>query len=170
MLRGFKHALCAPGHRDPTETETELCLGVSWGDTGQQWAATGAGALGAVDLGMAYTLLEEVTINPTIEPQELTHDWGNRLLEGTNRTCAHQDPGEKSSDHTRDWCRLARECPGVSGRGVGRRWPAAGLGALTVAVCAWGLLKEVTIIFITSTIVWPQVKQGGKTAFLPFNR
>ena len=36
---------------------------------------------------------------------------------------------------------------------------AAGLGALSVAVHAWDLLKEVTIIFITSTIVWPQVKQ-----------
>ena len=29
----------------------------------------------------------------------------------------------------------------------------------------WDLLKEVTIIFTTSTIVWPQVKQqGGNTA------
>ena len=35
-----------------------------------------------------------------------------------------------------------------------------GLGVLRVAV-----LKEVTIIFITSTIVWSQVKQqGGNTA------
>ena len=54
--------------------------------------------------------------------------------------------------------RLARECPGVSGGGVGRRWPAAGLGALSAAVCVWGLLKELPIIFITYTIVWPQVK------------
>jgi len=30
----------------------------------------------------------------------------------------------------------------------------AKMGALSVAVCAWDLLKEVTIIFITSTIVW----------------
>ena len=30
--------------------------------------------------------MEEVTINPTIEQPELTQDWGNRLLEGTNRT------------------------------------------------------------------------------------
>ena len=38
---------------------------------------------------MAQALLEEVTINPTIELLELTQDWGNRLLEGTNRTlCA----------------------------------------------------------------------------------
>ena len=30
---------------------------------------------------------------------------------------------------------------------------------------AWDLLKEVAIIFITSTIIWPQVKQqGGNTA------
>ena len=34
-------------------------------------------------------------------------------------------------------------------------WPAAGLGALSVAVPAWDLLREVAIIFITSTIVWP---------------
>ena len=41
----------------------------------------------------------------------------------------------------------------VWGGGVGRQWPAAGLGALSVAVGAWDLWKEVTIIFITSTIV-----------------
>ena len=52
-----------------------------------------------------------------------------------------------------------------SGGDVGRRWPAAGLGALSVSMPAWDLLKEVTIIFITSTTVWSQVKQqGGNTA------
>ena len=51
--------------------------------------------------------------------------------------------------------------------GEGQRWPAAGSGPLTGAVHAWDLLKEVTIIFITSTIVWPQVRQkGGNTALL----
>ena len=44
---------------------------------------------------------------------------------------------------------------------MGWQWPAAGSGALSAAVPAWDLLKEVTIIFITSTIVWPQVKQQG---------
>ena len=92
-LGGLKQTLCTPGPRDPTETETELCLSVSCGGTGQQWPVVGAGALGAVDLGMARGLLEEVTINPTIEPPELTQDWGNRLLEGTNKTlCA---PGSR---------------------------------------------------------------------------
>ena len=39
-------------HQEP-ETETELCLGVSWGGASQQWTAVGAEALGAADLGVA---------------------------------------------------------------------------------------------------------------------
>ena len=137
---------------------------------GQELPAAGACTLGAVDLGMAYSLLEEVTINLTIEPPELTQHWGNRLLEGTHKTCAHQDPGERSSDPTRDGPRLAHECSGVSGRGVGWWWPAAESGALSAAVHAWKLLKEVSIIFITSTIVRPQVKQQGGNTAPPTNR
>ena len=34
----------------------------------------------------------------------------------------------------------------------------------------WDLLKEVTIIFSTSTIVWPQVKQQGGNTAPPFSR
>ena len=37
------------------------------------------------------------------------------------------------------------------------------MGAWTVAVHAWDLLREVTIIFITSTIVWPQVSRREGT-------
>ena len=40
---------------------------------------------------------------------------------------------------------------------MGQWWPAAGLGVSTVAVHAGDLLKEVTIIFFTSTIVWSLV-------------
>ena len=58
----------------------------------------------------------------------------------------------------------------MSGRGVGWWWPAAGLGALSVAVRAWDLLKEVAIIFITSTIVWLQVKQQEGNTALYINR
>ena len=53
LLEGIDRNVCVPGPRDPTETETELCLSVSCGGTGQQWTAAGAGALGAADLGMA---------------------------------------------------------------------------------------------------------------------
>ena len=52
---------------------------------------------------------------------------------------------------------IACECPEVSSRGVVQGWPAAGLGTLSAAVCAWILLQEVVIIFTTSMIVWSQV-------------
>ena len=49
----LKQTLCAPGPKDPTETETEQSLSVSCADTCQQWTAAEAGALGASDLGRA---------------------------------------------------------------------------------------------------------------------
>ena len=45
-----------------------------------------------------------------------------------------------------------------------------GLRTLNAAVHAWGLLKEVSIIFITSTVVWPQVKQQGENPAPPIKR
>ena len=49
-------------------------------------------------------------------------------------------------------------------------WVGGGLlqvGALSVAVPVWGLLKEVAIIFSTSTIVWPQVNNREGTQLHP---
>ena len=46
---------------------------------------------------------------------------------------------------------------------MGQQWPAAGLGALSVAMHSWDLLKEVAIIVITSTIVWPKVNNREGT-------
>ena len=74
MLRGLKHTWCTPGPKNPTETETELCLSVCCGDMGQQRPAAEAEPLGVGDLGVAYALLEEVTINPPIELPELIQD------------------------------------------------------------------------------------------------
>ena len=51
--QGLKQTLCALEPRDPTETETELCLTIFCGGTGQQWPASGTGALGSAGLGMA---------------------------------------------------------------------------------------------------------------------
>ena len=65
------------------------------------------------------------------------------------KPCVHQDPGERSSVPTRDWARLACECPGVSGGGVRVQWLAVGSGALNTTVHALVLLKEVAIITIT---------------------
>ena len=42
-------------------------------------------------------------------------------------------------------------------RGIGQWWPATGLGTLSAAVCAWILFQGVSIIFMTSMIVWSQV-------------
>ena len=56
----------------------------------------------------------------TIDLPDLTHDWGNRLWGwgwggAQTEPCAQEDPGERSSDPTKDWPRFAREGPGVSG-------------------------------------------------------
>ena len=70
-------------------------MSVSCGGKGQQRTAAGTGALGAADLGMAKALLEKSVINPTIEPPELTQDWGNKLLEGTNKSLCTPGPRRK---------------------------------------------------------------------------
>ena len=59
--------------------------------------------------------------------------------------------------------RLAYGCPGFSTEGMGQWWLVARLGAWIAAVPAWDLLREVTIIFITSTIVWPQISSREGT-------
>ena len=41
---------------------------------------------------------------------------------------------------------------------------------VTLSTVGHALLKEVTIIFTTSTRVWPQVKQEGGNRALPINR
>ena len=50
---------------------------------------------------------------------------------------------------------------------MGWQQPAAGSGALSVAVRAWDLLKGVAIIFISSIIVRSQVNNRGGTQPLP---
>ena len=151
--RGSEDSNKPSAHQDPRTPKRLKQNSVSCGGKGQNWPATGAGVLGAADLLMAYALLEEVTINPTIESPELTQDWGNRLLEGRNRTLCAPGPSRKEYWPTRDWPRLAHECLGVYGEGLGQWWPSTGLGELSIAVPAWDLPKEVTIIFITSAMV-----------------
>ena len=99
---------------------------------------------------MAQVLLEEVAINPTIELPELTQDWEIDSWRA-QQNLVHQGPGERNSDPTGDCPRLNCGGPGASSEG---RWcSAAGLGAGTITVHAWDLLRELTIVFITSTIV-----------------
>ena len=53
---------------------------------------------------------------------------------------------------------------------MGQRWPVAGYRALSVAEWAEDLLKEITIIFITSTMVWSQIKQQRGNTALPIKQ
>ena len=53
---------------------------------------------------------------------------------------------------------------------MGYLWPAAESVALSEAVHAQDLFKEIAIIFITSTIVWSQVKKEGWNTAPPINR
>ena len=68
--------------------------------------------------------------SPVTSPQSCQnlHRTGKYTLGGHKQKLAHQDPGERNSDPTRDWPRLACECPGASSGCMGQCWPAAGLG------------------------------------------
>ena len=66
---------------------------------------------------------------------ELSQDWGNRLLEATNKTLCTPGPRRKEKCTQK---RLSQTCvcPGVSSGGMGRQWPAEGSGALNRTVLA----------------------------------
>ena len=53
------------------------------------WSAV---ALGTAELGVSQALLEEVAINSTAELSKLIQDWGNKLLEGTNKILCAPGP------------------------------------------------------------------------------
>ena len=58
------------------------------------WVSKGRG-FGSSRPGFGISLLEGVAINPTVELPELTQDWGNRHLEGTNKTLCAAGPRRK---------------------------------------------------------------------------
>ena len=91
---------------------------------------------------------------------------GKQALGGHKQNLVHQYPGERSRDPTRECPRLARECPGEV-------WSAVAccrVGATECSSACTGPSEGGAIIFITSTIVWPQVKQQGGNTALPINR
>ena len=75
----------------------------------------------------------------------------------------HQDQGEGAAtpqEPTPDVPVSVQESPVEVWAGGGLL---QGLGAPTVVVRAWDLLREVTVTFITSTMVWPQVNNRKGT-------
>ena len=106
---GSYETLCTPGPRDLTKTESELCLSISCGSTGQQWTAAGAGALGAADLGWVQltwvwhkTSWRRSPLTPPQSCQNLHRTGETNSWRAQTEPCAHQDPGERSSDPRRD--------------------------------------------------------------------
>ena len=97
-------------------------------------------------------------------------DFGAQENKGHKQNLVHTRTQEKGAVTPQETDPDTPMSPGVSSRGVGQQWPAAGLGALSIAVCAWDLLKEGTIIFITYTTVQSQVKQQGGNTAPPINR
>ena len=159
--RRLKQTLCSPGPRDPTWLSRN-CVWVSPEEV-------------RVSGGLPQGQQIWVWHTPSWRRSPLTHHraaktytgLGNRLLEGTNRTsCAPEPRRNEQWPHRR--LTQTCPCPGFSSGNAGQRGPAAGLGTVSVAMCAWDLFKEVTIILITSTIVWHLIKQQGeKTAPTP---
>ena len=98
-------------------------------------------------------------MNPTREPQNLHRTGETDSWRAQTNAAVHQDPEERSSDPTRNRPKHSPECPGGSTRGISQGWHAAGLRALSAAVCAWDLWKEVAIISISSSVVWPWSKK-----------
>ena len=144
MLRGLKQTLCTQGPRDPTETETELCLsvdccrgrGFGCGRPGYGIRPLGGGCHWLhYRAARPYIGLEKQTLGGHI--QNLVH---TRTQEKGAVTPQEMDPDLPTSVQEFLWW--------THGSAVA----CCGLGALRAAVYAWDLLKEVAIIFITSTI------------------
>ena len=87
--------------------------------------------------------MEEVAINPTIEPPELTQDWGKQTLGGhkQNLVCTRtQEKGAVNPQETDlDMTMSVQKSPAEA-------WVGGGLlhgQSLSAVMCAWDILKEV---------------------------
>ena len=165
---GLKQTSCATGARDLTETEAELFLNVSCGGTGQQWPATGAGALDGADLRMHKPSWRRSPLTSSHYCQNL-HRTGDMGSGGTRTLCTPGHRGKKQWPNTK----LTQTCSCVSRIVWGR------CGLVVACFRIWGTdsssaclqpFEGVCIIFFTSIIVWTQVKQEGGNTALPINR
>ena len=142
MFGGLKQNLCA---QDP-EVPQRLSQNCVWVSPEQGWV--NSGLLQRQRLWMQQTWVwhkaswGRLPLNPPYNCQNLHRTGETDSWRAQTKPCGHQDSGERSSDPTRDWSRLACECPGDSDRGVGWQWPATGSGALGAAVCTWDFWRS----------------------------
>ena len=118
---------------------------------------------GCSGLGYGISHLQRGPINPTIELPELTQDWGS-TFGGHKQNLVHTRTQEKGAvtpqETDPDLPVSVLGSPAEVWVGGG---PAAGSGALSGAVCAWDLVKEVAVVFTTSTKVWSPVNNREGT-------
>ena len=159
-------------HQDP-ETPQRLSQNCVWVSPAEVWVKSGL--LQGQGLWVQQTW---VCHKPSWRRSPLTPPQSWQKLQTTGETdtwraqtkpCAHQDPGERSSDPTRDWPSLACRCPGVSGRGVGWQWSTTGLGTVSAPVCAWTFWRWLPLSSLPPHRSVSGQQQGGNTA-LPINR
>ena len=87
---GSNKASCAPG--DSTETEPDLPLSVRVSPVEVRVSnglPQGQGLWVQQTSVLHKPSWRRSSLTPSTEPPELTQDWGNRLLKGTNKTCVH---------------------------------------------------------------------------------
>ena len=97
-----------------------------------------------------------------LTPSELTHDWGNKLLEGTNRTLCAPGSRRKEQWFHNHWVgETDPDLPVSVQESLAEAWVGGGLlqgRGHWVQKCMHRTFWRRSIIFITSIIVWPQIK------------
>ena len=80
-------------------------------------------------MSLLFNILSSLVIAFLPRSKRLLISWLKRTFKSQTdscrsqiKPCAHQDPGEGSSDPTRDWPRLASECPGIKTRNCKIIW------------------------------------------------
>ena len=167
MLRGLKQNFVhTRSQGPPQETEPDLPLSV-WVSPAEAWVSSGLPPRQGLWLKQIW---EARHVSPTIEPPELTQDWGNRLLEGTNKTlCTSGSRRKDQWPHKR----LTQTCLWVFMSLHQRYGSVVACYRVGSTGCGNGSTRpfeDVSIIFITFTIVWPEVKQQRGNIAPPIKR
>ena len=130
MLRGLKHTLCTP------QRQRQNCLWVSPEEMRVSSVLPQGQGLWVQQTWVWHK--PSWRRSPLTPPQ--SHQNFHRAGETDSRRAqtkpgVQQDPGERSSDPTRDWPRLVHACPGASGRHMGGGGLLQGWGTQSSSVC-----------------------------------
>ena len=115
--------MCTPW--GPTETEPDLPLTV-WVSPAEIQVSSGLPLKQGLWVQQTWVCHKSSwrrsPLTPPQKHQNILRTEETDSWRAQTKTCVCQDPVGRSSDPTRDWPRIARECPRVSGQGVGWWW------------------------------------------------